>query len=44
MESLYLIDVSALAFRSFYAFINNPLKKGDQETSAILDSLRIPCG
>jgi DNA polymerase-1 len=35
MESLYLIDVSALAFRSFYAFINNPLKKGDQETSAI---------
>jgi DNA polymerase I len=35
MESLYLIDVSALAFRSFYAFINNPLKKGEQETSAI---------
>ncbi|MDB5106591.1 MAG: polymerase [Fibrobacteres bacterium] len=36
MESLYLIDVSALAYRSFYAFINNPLKNSKgQETSAI---------
>ncbi|MEO7427138.1 MAG: DNA polymerase I [Fibrobacteria bacterium] len=36
MDSLYLIDVSALAFRSFYAFINNPLKNSKgQETSAI---------
>ncbi len=35
-ESLYLIDVSALAYRSFYAFINNPLKNSKgQETSAI---------
>jgi DNA polymerase-1 len=35
MESLYLIDVMALAYRSFFAFINNPLKKGTQETSAL---------
>ena len=36
MESLYLIDVSALAYRSFYAFINNPLKNSKGfETSAI---------
>ncbi len=36
MDSLYLIDVSALAYRSFYAFINNPLKNSKgQETSAI---------
>jgi len=36
MPSLYLIDVSALAYRSFYAFIHNPLKKSDgQETSAV---------
>jgi len=35
MESLYLIDVMALAYRSFFAFINNPLKKGSQETSAL---------
>ncbi len=36
METLYLIDVSALAYRSFYAFINNPLtNSAGQETSAI---------
>jgi DNA polymerase-1 len=36
MDSLYLIDVSALAYRSFYAFITNPLKNSKgQETSAI---------
>ena len=36
METLYLIDVSALAYRSFYAFINNPLTNSQgQETSAI---------
>ena len=35
-DSLYLIDVSALAYRSFYAFITNPLKNSKgQETSAI---------
>jgi DNA polymerase-1 len=36
MNSLFLIDSSALAYRSFYAFIKNPLKnsKGKQ-TSAI---------
>ncbi|MCD6024244.1 MAG: polymerase [Fibrobacteria bacterium] len=41
MPSLYLIDVSALAYRSFFAFIKTPLRvKGegphkDQETSAL---------
>lgn len=36
MDSLYLIDVSALAYRSFYAFITNPLKNSKgQETSAV---------
>src|SRR4051812_43769497 len=36
MDSLYLIDVSALAYRSFYAFINNPLKNSKgREVSAI---------
>jgi DNA polymerase-1 len=40
MPSLYLIDVSALAYRSFFAFIKTPLrvKDGphkDQETSAL---------
>lgn len=36
MRALYLIDVSALAFRSFYAFIKNPLKNSKgQETSAV---------
>lgn len=36
MSAIYLIDVSALAYRSFYAFINNPLKNSKgQETSAI---------
>lgn len=36
MSALYLIDVSALAYRSFYAFIKNPLKNSKgQETSAI---------
>ena len=40
MPSLYLIDVSAVAYRSFFAFIHTPLKvKGnlhkDQETSAL---------
>jgi DNA polymerase I len=36
MPSLYLIDVSALAYRSFFAFIHNPLKTSDgQETSAV---------
>jgi DNA polymerase-1 len=40
MPSLYLIDVSALAYRSFFAFIKTPLKvKGElhngQETSAL---------
>ncbi len=36
MSGLYLIDVSALAYRSFYAFIKNPLKNSKgQETSAI---------
>ena len=35
-DSLYLIDVSALAYRSFYAFITNPLKNSKgEETSAI---------
>jgi DNA polymerase-1 len=40
MPSLYLIDVSALAYRSFFAFIKTPLRiKGElhngQETSAL---------
>lgn len=36
MSSLYLIDVSALAYRSFFAFIHNPLKTNEgQETSAV---------
>jgi DNA polymerase-1 len=36
VSALYLIDVSALAFRSFYAFIKNPLKNSKgQETSAV---------
>jgi DNA polymerase I len=48
MDSLYLIDVSALAYRSFYAFINNPLKNSKgQETSAIFGfashALRLIC-
>jgi DNA polymerase I len=36
VSALYLIDVSALAYRSFYAFIKNPLKNSKgRETSAI---------
>src|ERR1700749_2578154 len=36
MPSLYLIDVSALAYRSFFAFIKQPLRNSKgEETSAI---------
>jgi DNA polymerase-1 len=36
LSALYLIDVSALAYRSFFAFINNPLRNTDgKNVSAI---------
>jgi DNA polymerase-1 len=36
MSALYLIDVSALAYRSHFAFINNPLRNSQGKNSSAI--------